>query len=167
MNSTELVTPGIGLVFWTAITFLVLLFILRKFAWKPILGAVSDREEGIKKALASAENAKKEMQNLHSDNEKLLKEARAERESMLKEAREIKEKMIAEAKGEAQAQANKMIAQAQESIRSEKHAALAELKSQVANMSVEIAEKVVRAELTDKNKQLSLVEKMLEDVTLN
>lgn len=163
----DLITPEIGLVFWTAITFLILLFILKKFAWKPILGAVSDREESIKNALASAENAKKEMQNLHADNEKLLKQARAEREGMLKEAREIKEKMIAEAKGEAQEQANKMIAQAQESIRSEKHAALAELKNQVANISVEIAEKVVRGELADKEKQLSLVDKMLEDVTLN
>ncbi len=90
----DLITPGIGLVFWTAITFLVLLLILRKFAWKPILGAVSDREEGIKDALASAEKARQEMQNLQADNERILKEARAEREMMLKEAREIKTKMI-------------------------------------------------------------------------
>ncbi|WP_046746067.1 F0F1 ATP synthase subunit B [Kordia zhangzhouensis] len=156
-----------GLFFWQLFLFIGLVLLLWKFAWKPILEAVNGREEGIKNALASAENAKKEMQNLQADNEKLLKEARAEREAMLKEAREIKEKMIADAKEEAQVQAGKMIAQAEESIRSEKQAALAELKNQVATISVEIAEKVVHAELADKDKQLSLVDKMLNDVTLN
>mmetsp|Transcript_13930 Transcript_13930/g.45777 ORF Transcript_13930/g.45777 Transcript_13930/m.45777 type:complete len:165 (-) Transcript_13930:3174-3668(-) len=163
----DLITPAIGLVFWVTVAFLALVIILRTAAWKPILGAVKDREDSIRNALEAAENAKKEMQNLHADNEKLLKQARAEREAMLKEAREIKEKMIADATGEAKEQANKMIAQAQESIRSEKQSALAELKNQVANISVEIAEKVVRAELADKDKQLSLVDKMLGDVTLN
>lgn len=156
-----------GLFFWQLFLFIGLVLLLWKFAWKPILEAVNNREEGIKDALASAENAKKEMQNLQADNEKLLKEARAEREAMLKEARELKDKMIADAKEEAQTQAGKMIAQAEESIRSEKQAALAELKSQVANISVDIAEKVVRGELADKDKQLSLVDKMLGDVTLN
>ncbi len=163
----DLVTPGLGLVFWTVITFLVLLFILRKFAWKPILGAVSEREEGIKTALASAENARKEMENLQADNERILKEARAERETMLKEAREIKNKLIADAKEEAQVQANNMIAQAQAAIISEKKAAMAELKSQVADLSIEIAEKVVRGELANKDKQMSLVESMLGDAKLN
>jgi F-type H+-transporting ATPase subunit b len=163
----DLITPAIGLVFWVAIAFLALVVILRTAAWKPILGAVKDREDSIKNALEAAENAKKEMQNLQADNEKLLKEARAEREAMLKEAREIKDQMIADAKDEAQEQASKMIAQAQESNRSEKQAALAELKNQVANISVDIAEKVVRGELADKKKQLSLVDKMLGDVTLN
>ena len=158
-------SPGLFLV--QTVLLLLLIFLMVKFAWKPILNSLNEREEGIQGALDAAENAKKEMQNLHADNEKLLKQARAERELMLKEAREIKEKMIADARGEAQEQANKMIVQAQESIRSEKHAALAELKNQVASMSVEIAEKVVRTELADKNKQLSLIEKMLEDVTLN
>ncbi|WP_298418123.1 F0F1 ATP synthase subunit B [uncultured Kordia sp.] len=158
-------SPGLFLV--QTVLLLLLIFLMIKFAWKPILNSLNEREEGIQGALDAAENAKKEMQNLQADNEKLLKEARAEREGMLKEAREIKEKMIADAKGEAQAQASKMIAQAQESIRSEKQAALAELKSQVANISVEIAEKVVRGELADKDKQLSLVDKMLGDVTLN
>jgi F-type H+-transporting ATPase subunit b len=137
----DLITPQFGLVFWTAITFLVLLFILRKFAWKPILGAVEERENGIKDALASAESARKEMENLTADNERILKEARAEREAMLKEAREIKNKMIDDAKGEAQTQANKMISQAQAAIESEKKAAMAELKSHVAGLSIEIAEK--------------------------
>ncbi|MCB0446444.1 MAG: F0F1 ATP synthase subunit B [Gelidibacter sp.] len=163
----DLITPGFGLVFWTAITFLCLLFILRKFAWKPILGAVEDREEGIKSALASAENARKEMQNLKADNERILNEARAEREAMLKDARDIKAKMIADAKGEAQAQAAKMIEQAQTAIESEKKAAMAELRNQVASLSVDIAEKVVREELSNKDKQLKLVESMLSEATLN
>jgi len=158
-------SPGLFLV--QTVLLLLLIFLMVRFAWKPILNSLNEREKGIQGAIDAAENAKKEMQNLQSDNEKLLKEARAEREAMLKEAREIKEKMITDAKGEAQEQANKMIAQAQESIRSEKYAALAELKNQVASISVEIAEKVVRAELADKDKQLSLVDKMLEDVTLN
>jgi F-type H+-transporting ATPase subunit b len=163
----DLITPGFGLVFWTVITFLCLLFILRKFAWKPILGAVSDREEGIKNALASAEKAKREMENLHVDNERILKEARAERETLLKEAREIKVKLIDEAKDEAQAQANKMITQAQTVIQSEKKAAIAELKNQVAELSVNIAEKMVREELSNSDKQLKLVEDMLGEATLN
>jgi F-type H+-transporting ATPase subunit b len=163
----DLVRPGLGLVFWSVITFLVLLFILRKFAWNPILGAVSEREEGIKNALASAENARKEMENLQADNERILKEARAEREAMLKEARDMKNKMIADAREEAQVQANNMIAQAQAAIESEKKSAMAELKSQVANLSIEIAEKVVKAELSNKDKQMSLVESMLGDAKLN
>ena len=162
----DLITPGLGLVFWTVITFLFLLIILKKFAWKPILGAVSEREEGIKKALASAENARKEMENLNADNERILKEARAEREDMLKEARDIKNKMIDEAKSEAQMQANKMIAQAQAAIESEKKAAIAELKNQVANLSIEIAEKIVREELSNKDKQVKLVESMLGEAKL-
>jgi F-type H+-transporting ATPase subunit b len=163
----ELVTPGFGLVIWTIITFLFLLFILRKFAWKPILGAVEEREEGIKSALASAESARKEMQNLKADNERILNEARAEREAMLKDAREIKVKMIADAKDEAQTQASKMIEQAQTAIESEKKAAMAELRNQVASLSIEIAEKVVRQELSNKDKQLQLVESMLSDTKLN
>ncbi len=163
----DLVTPGFGLVFWTGLTFLFLLLILRKFAWKPILGAVSDREDGIKKALASAEDARKEMQNLQADNERILKEARAEREGMLKEAREIKNKMIDDAKEEAKEEASKIVAQAQASIETEKKAAIAELKSQVANLSIEIAEKVVRDELSNKDKQVKLVESMLGEATLN
>ncbi len=163
----DLVTPGFGLVVWTIITFLFLLFILRKFAWKPILGAVEQREDGIKGALASAENARKEMENLKSDNERILNEARAEREAMLKDAREIKTKMIADARDEAQTQASKMIEQAQTAIESEKKAAMAELRNQVAILSVDIAEKVVREELSNKDRQLKLVESMLSDTKLN
>ena len=163
----DLVTPEIGLIFWSTLSFLFLLFILRKFAWKPILTAVSDREEGIKNALATAENARKEMQNLTADNERILKEARIERDGLLKEAREIKENIILEAKDEAQKQADKVIEQAKATIQSEKQAAIFEIKNQVAEISISIAEKVVRQELADKDKQIELVEKMLKEVTIN
>ncbi len=163
----ELITPEFGLLFWTGISFLILLFILRKFAWKPILGAVNTREQSIQDALASAEAAKREMENLKADNERILQEARAEREAMMKEAREIKAKMISDAKEDAKESADKMIVQAQAAIESEKKAAVAELKSQVASLSVEIAEKVVKHELSDKDKQLKLVENLLSDATLN
>ncbi|MFV0566179.1 MAG: F0F1 ATP synthase subunit B [Flavobacteriaceae bacterium] len=158
---------SIGLFFWQLVLFVALLFLLKKFAWKPILEAVEKRENGIKDALESAEKAKLDMQNLQADNEKLLKEARAEREAMLKGARDIKAKMIDDAKGEAQEQANKLIAQAQASIESEKKAAIAELKSQVAGLSLEIAEKVLHGELSNKDKQLNLVESMIDDAKLN
>ena len=163
----DLITPGFGLVFWTAITFIFLLVILGKFAWKPILDTINEREEGIKNALHSAEIAKRDMQNLRSDNEKLLAEARSDREAMLKEAREIKEKMISDAKAEAQVAGQKMIEQAKAAIESEKNAAMAELKNQVSSLSLEIAEKVLRDELSNKESQTKLVEKMLGDAKLN
>ena len=156
-----------GLFFWQSLIFLLLIFLLRKFAWKPILDAVNEREEGIKNALLSAEIAKRDMQNLRSDNEKLLAEARVERDVILKEAREIKDKIVSEAKDEAQVQAGKMIEQAKAAINSEKNAAMAELKNQVSALSIEIAEKVLRSELADKESQTKLVEKMLGDVKLN
>lgn len=158
---------SLGLFFWQLVLFVALILLLKKFAWKPILEAVEKREDGIKGALESAEKAKLEMQNLQADNQKLLKEARAEREEMLKEARDIKNKMIEEAKGEAQTQANKMIEQAQAAIESEKKAAMAELKNHVASLSLEIAEKVVREELSNKDKQIKLVESMLNEAKLN
>jgi len=163
----DLVTPDFGLFFWTLISFAILFFVLKKFAWKPIVGTVNDREQSIREALASAEKAKLEMENLHADNERILKEARVERESMLKEAREIKSKMIADAKDEAQVQGSKMIALAQAAIESEKKAAMAELKNHVAGLVVDIAEKVVREELSNKDKQLKLVESMLSEAKLN
>ena len=129
---------SVGLFFWQSLLFILLLVLLRKFAWKPILNAVNDREEGIKKALASAEEAKKEMQNVTADSERLLKEARAERETMLKEAREIKNKMIADSKEQAKTEGDKMIKQAQAAIESEKKAAVADIKNQVAELSIEL-----------------------------
>jgi len=163
----DLITPEIGLFFWHTVVFLVLLFIMAKFAWKPILGAINEREDSINNALASAEEARKEMQNLKADNEKLLQEARVERDAILKEAREIKEKVINDAAIEAQAKADKIVAQAQITIQNEKNAAVAEIKNQVATLSIEIAEKVMREELSSKEKQERLVERMLDDVTLN
>ena len=156
-----------GLFFWQAIILVILIVLLAKFAWKPILAALAAREEGISNALLAAENAKKEMQNLKSDNEKLLAEARAERDLMIKEAREIKEKMIADAKSEAQAQGEKMIEAAKASIESEKNAAMAELKNQVSSLSLEIAETLLKGELSNKEAQTKLVEKMLGDAKLN
>jgi F-type H+-transporting ATPase subunit b len=158
---------SLGLFFWMIVIFIGLIFLMKKFAWKPILDAVNEREEGIRNALLSAENAKKEMLNLQSSNEKLVAEARAERDAMMKEAREIKEKMINDAKSEAQLQGEKMIAQAKAAIESEKNAAMAELKNQVSTLSLEIAEKVLRDELSNKESQTKLVEKMLGDAKLN
>jgi len=156
-----------GLFILQTVLFVCLVLLLKKFAWKPILDAVNEREEGIRNALLSAENAKKEMLNLQSSNEKLVAEARAERDAMMKEAREIKEKMINDAKTEAQTAGQKMIEQAKASIQSEKNAALAELKAQVSTLSLDIAEKLLKDELSNKESQTKLVEKMLGDVKLN
>lgn len=158
---------SLGLFIMQTVLFLALVFLLKKFAWKPILDAVNEREEGIKNALLSAENAKRDMQNLKSDNEKLLAEARLERDNMMKEAREIKEKMINDAKTEAQVAGQKMIEQAKATIESEKNSALAELKAQVSTLSLDIAEKLLKEELSNKEAQTKLVEKMLGDVKLN
>jgi F-type H+-transporting ATPase subunit b len=158
---------SLGLFIMQIILFVGLIFLLKKFAWKPILDAVNEREEGIKNALQSAEHAKKEMQNLKSDNEKLIAEARLERDAMMKEAREIKDKMINDANTAAQVAGQKMIEQAKASIESEKNAALAELKLQVSSLSLEIAEKLLKDELSNKEAQTKLVEKMLGDVKLN
>ncbi|WP_298485297.1 F0F1 ATP synthase subunit B [uncultured Maribacter sp.] len=158
---------SIGLFAMQAFILIVLIFLLGKFAWKPILNAIEGREEGIKDALEAAENAKKEMQNLQADNDRLLKEARAEREAMLKEAREIKDKMISDSKEQAQVEGDKIIKQAQAAIEGEKKAALADIKNQVGSLSVEIAEKVIKEQLSDKDKQLKLVEGLLGDIKLN
>jgi len=157
---------SLGLFFWQLILFVGLVLLLKKFAWGPILNSVNEREEGIKNALEEAENARKEMQNLNADNARILKEARVERDVLLKEAREMKDSIISEAKEEAQVQANKVVEQAQATIQSEKQAAISDLKNQVAELSIGIAEKVVRGELSDKKKQIKLVEDMLKEVTI-
>lgn len=156
-----------SLVFWTTLIFVVFFILLRKFAWKPILGAVKGREESINSALKAAEAARADMHNLQADNQRILNEARAERDTMIKDAREIKEKMIADAKAEAAVQGEKMIEQAKAAIEGEKNAAMAELKNQVAGFSLDIAEKILKNELSDKASQTSLVERMLDDVKLN
>ncbi|MDA7809983.1 F0F1 ATP synthase subunit B [Flavobacteriaceae bacterium] len=157
---------SIGLFFWQTVIFVLLIFLLKKFAWKPILDAVNEREEGIRSALKSAEKAREEMASLQSDNEETLKKARLERDGLLKEAREIKQKLIEEAKNEANNEAKKIIIQAQETIESEKNSAIVDLKNQVANLSIEIAEKVLKEKLSEDKAQMNLVKELVKDVTL-
>ena len=157
---------SIGLFFWQTIIFVILIFLLKKFAWSPILKAVNDREQGIKDALDSAEAAKKEMQSLQADNEKIMKEARAERDSLLKEARDLKNSMISQAKDEAKSEAQKIIESANEAILNEKNAAVSDIKKQVASLSIEIAEKLLKEKLSDYNKQMKIVEDLIKDVKL-
>ena len=167
LEINPLVKPDIGLIFWTTITFLILLVLLRKFAWKPILGAVKEREESIITSLAAAEKARDEMERLQSNNEKILKEARQERDKLLKEAREIRDKIVNDAKGEAAEQAEQIISSAKEQIHHQKMAAITELKNQVGEMSIEIAEMILRSELGDKKKQQELVDSHLKNFKLN
>lgn len=171
MNSililNALTTPSIGLIFWTTIVFLFLLFILTKFAWKPILSAVKSREQKIEDALKEAEKAREEIKKLQADNEKLLQQARLEYDNIIKEAREIKEKMISDAKVQAQKEAQKILTSAQESINAQKNAAIAEIKQQVATLSIEIASKILKKELSNPDAQKQLVKQMLEEVSLN
>ncbi|MGZ9677180.1 F0F1 ATP synthase subunit B [Flavobacterium sp. GNP001] len=156
-----------SLIFWTSIIFIVFFILLGKFAWKPILSAVKGREDSINSALAAAETARLEMQNLTAENERILQEARSERDALLKEARDMREKMIADSKADAQAEGARMIEQAKTAIAAEKNAAMAELKSQVSTLSLSIAEKVLREELSNKESQTKLIENMLGDVKLN
>lgn len=156
-----------SLLFWNTLIFLILLFLLAKFAWKPIMNAVKQREDSINQALEAAEEAQKQMQNLKADNERLLAEARAERDLILKEAREIKDKIVAEAKEEAGREGQKLIQQALQAIESEKKVAIAQLKDQVAALSIEMAQKVMLNELSDEKKQTALINEYLKGVTLN
>ena len=150
-----------------AVIFLILFFLLAKFAWKPILSAVKQREDSINNALEAAEEARKQMANLKADNERLLAEARAERDAMLKEAKELKDRIVAEAKDEAQKEGQKIIEQAKQAIESEKKVAVAQLKDKVASLSLEIAQKVMKNELADPKKQTDLINEYLKSATLN
>lgn len=163
----DLVTPQIGLLFWTVLIFLILVFLLAKFAWKPILRMVEERTKNIEDALNSAENAKKEMAGLKAENEQIMKEARAERDKIVREAREMKDKIIEESKETAKAEADKILAQARKLIDDEKRAAMNELKDQVASLSIEIAEKILTKELSDKKKQAELIDDILNQSNLN
>jgi len=157
----------LGFVVWASVAFLLLLVLLKTLAWKPILGMISEREKFIENALASAEKAKEEMARLTNENESLLKEARAERDLILKEAKELKDKIVAEARSNAQAEGAKMIEKAKQEIDSQKVAALNEVKNQVATLSIEIAEKILRNQFQDQSKQQALVSDLLKDVKLN
>jgi F-type H+-transporting ATPase subunit b len=167
MDPMELVTPAIGLMFWTCIVFTLLLILLKKFAWKPILSAVDTRNKSIEDALLAADKARNEMSKLNNDNLRILQEARAERDQMLKEAREIKATIVSDAKNAAKAEADGIISSAKALIENEKVAAIAELKSSVGSLSVDIAEKILKAELKDSEKQNAYIAEMLKDVKLN
>ena len=163
----DLVTPDIGLIFWTTVSFAILYFILAKYAWKPILGAVNDREKSIKDALSAAEKAKEEMANLKFDNEKILYEAKLQREALLKDARDIKSKIIADAQNEATEKANKLIEAAKIAIDNEKSAAMKELKNTVVDLSLNIAEKLLSKELDNKDKQIKNIKDIIDKSKLN
>ena len=163
----ELVKPSIGLILWMIISFSIILFLLKKFAGKPILGMIKEREESIESALAAAENAKLEMKALQANNERILVQARAERDQLLKDARDIREQMIAEAKGLATKEGERLLKSARENIQNEKMAAITELKNQVASLSIDIAEKILKSELSSDEKQKSLVNTFLKDINLN
>jgi F-type H+-transporting ATPase subunit b len=162
-----IVTPGFGLIFWTTLTFFLLLFLLAKFAWKPILKAVQDREGAIDLALKAAEAAKAEMASLQSNNEQLLKQTREEREQILKEARVLRDKTIADAKTAASEEAAKVLESARSQINNEKMAAMTEVKNQVAQLAIDMSERILRAELKDAAAQKAMVDRAMQDVKLN
>ncbi|HAH35079.1 MAG TPA: F0F1 ATP synthase subunit B [Algoriphagus sp.] len=163
----DLITPGSGLIFWQLLGFLGLLFILIKFAWKPMLAALEERESSIENALKAAETARNEMANLKAENEKLLAEARLERDVILKKAQDASNKMIEDAKAEASKQGAQMIENAKAVIETEKKAALAEVKTQVAVLTLEVTEKLLRKNLSDEKAQKELVDEFIKDLKLN
>jgi len=167
LASNSLTNPAIGTIFWAVVIFSLFFLLLAKFAWKPILSAIKQREEMIKGSLASAENARKEMQRLQSDNELILKKAREERENILKEARDIRDKLIAEAKGRATEEADKLIEKAKSGIEKEKAKALSEIREQVATLSIDIATKLLRQKLEQTGEQEKLIDNYLKEINLN
>ncbi len=163
----ELVSPGIGLIFWMTLSFGIVLFILAKFAWKPILKSLHEREDTIEEALNEANKAREEMKQLHFSNEELLKEAKEERDGILRDARKVKESIIEDSKAKANEEANRIVESAKESIQNEKMAAMTDLKNQLATLSIEIAEKILKEELSEDKKQKEYVQKLIDDVKFN
>jgi len=163
----NLVTPDFGLLFWMVLSFAILLFLLKKFAWKPVLKMIKEREDSIAQQLDSAKAAKEQMEQLTAENEKIMKQARAERDEMLREAKATKEKIVAEAHDAAKIEADKLIAAARLEIQAEKDAAMAELSEKVGQLSVEIAEKILRRELSNETKQGDFMKKLVADISLN
>lgn len=159
----ELVTPAIGLIFWTTVVFTLLVLLLKKFAWKPILSAVDERNKSIKDSLAQAEKARSEMSELTANNEKIIAQAKVNRDIILKEARDMKNEIISEAKDKANKEAEKLVSTAKEQILNEKMKAITELKNHVADLSIEMAEKILKSELSDVAKQKELVTKALKE----
>ena len=162
----SLVQPAFGLVFWMTLTFLTVLFLLAKFAWKPILKSLHEREKGIEDALTESKRMREEMSKLQASNEDMMRQARAERDALLKEARDIRDKEISEAKAKAKAEADAMLGRAREDIRNEKNAAIVELRNQVADLSVQVAERILREKLGDTAAQKALVDKVMSEVDL-
>jgi F-type H+-transporting ATPase subunit b len=167
LASNSLINPAIGTLFWTVVTFTLFFLILKKYAWKPILNAVKQRDEMIKGSLISAEKARKEMLKLQSDNEAILRKAREEREGILKEARDIRDKLIAEAKGKASEEAEKLVEKARAGIEREKTIALSSIREQIANLSVEIASKLIEEKLKHTGEQEKLIDTYLKDIDFN
>ena len=163
----DLILPDYGLLFWTGLVFCLLLLLLAKFAWKPILNAVNEREQKIHESLELAVKTKAEMQLLQAENEKILKEARAQRDAMMKDAKETSVQMVEDAKNKAKLEANKIVESAKASIAMEKAAAIVDLKNQLAGFSLDIAEKIVRGDLSTDSKQKALAEKLADDINMN
>ncbi len=163
----ELLTPSVGTIFWGTIVFVILMMLLAKFAWKPMLSAVKNREESISEALELADKTKAEMATMQAQNESLLKEARIERDKIIKEATEASKQLVTEAKENAQVQANKIMDDANQAILNEKNAAMSEIKTHVAVLSLEIAEKIIKGELTSDTKQKALADQLADDISLN
>lgn len=163
----ELLLPKLGLFFWNLVAFLVVLFILKKFAWKQILQSLGEREQGIAEAMESADRVKIEMAQLKNENEALMAKAVEERTQMLKEAREIRDKIVNEAKDQAKTEANKILLDAQAAINQQKMAALTEVKNQVGNLVVEVSEKVLRRELASRQDQETYIRQLANDIKLN
>ena len=163
----QLVNPGIGLIFWMLVSFSLVMYILAKYAWKPIMKGIHQREETIEKALEAANEAKKEMLQLKAGNEQLLREAKDERDALLRDARKVRESIIEEARTKAAEESARILENARENIQYEKMAAINDLKNQIASISIEIAEKLIGKELENKKQQQELTEKLLKDVKIN
>lgn len=163
----ELIKPDLGLLFWMIVSFSILLFVLIKFAWKPILKALNDREKSITKSLLSAQKAKDEMAKIEFGNEKITQLAKMERESLIKEAKELKNNIIEEARENAKLEAKKILEEARQSVEHEKNKVINEIKNQVATLSVDIAEKILKQRLGDEAKQKTLIDELVKDIELN
>lgn len=163
----DLLKPDLGLFFWTLVILAVIFMVMRKYAWKPILKALHDREDSIAEALSSAEKAREEIGQLRADNDKLLAEARLERDKILKEAREIKDSLISEAKKTAETEKERIIAEARATVQREKDSAITELKQQVAALSIDMAERILKKKFENKSEQEALVNDYLKNATLN
>src|SRR5687768_10485532 len=163
----ELLTPSFGLIFWTLLAFIIVFFILKKFAWKPILKALNDREKGISDSLETADRVRAEMSQLKSENEELLAQAREERAAMLKEARDIKDRIVNDAKEQAKTEASKIMTETQQAIEQQKMAAMTDVKNQVGKMVIEVAEKILRKELGNTEAQEAHIKSLVNEVKLN